>query len=468
MTRLLQLPWLLRQNESMSQPNTDFYLIVGKSTESITSKITTMGGVYAVKRLESKPENWESIVELMQSTHLRGVVLTLNESTYARMASGDYQVVSTALLDKLAVVPHIALVHEAVFGGSTTSAPSNNSNGDEEEWDGYTWNDFAAREHFGDIDEHLRIRVNGMLKAAEINPVTYKRNAELSILALAFIDDHQNNLLFRIYIPSGRLYENESAQLLTLFSEWLRTVRGHNVRQGGYQTNHGRVIEFFSENQNDNQEFTADLQQFSEFVASIEDRESSTMILQGLGLSENRAEEIVSRYARLLRRVQVDAKHERQKRILLINQELESELIETDLSIPLEAISTLVNQLVPTEPSLSSGNPILQLRQTPSASIVINNQFINKVKGTVAHHINGDVSYGSQPIELLELISQLGGSEQDGLMSAIGMVSDSNAPTVTRLNAKQKLKTFLINLGGSASSAAIGVGQAWVEKQMGL
>jgi hypothetical protein len=375
------------------------------------------------------------------------------------MHSKNYAEVSDELLVALSIVPHIILVHEALFAGEVR--PTEIANIDELD-DGPTE---YFRDYFDALDDAIRSQVNIMLAAHNLHPLVYRKNAELSTLASSFIDDQLSNLLFRLYIPSGRLYENESAQLLNLFNEWLRTVRGHNVRQGGYQTNHGRVVEFFADSQNGNRELSNDLQQFRSFIASIEDRESSTLLLQGLGLSEKEAEEIVSRYALRLRRIRVDARHERQRRVLAISQELESELIDTTPRVPLEAISSLVNQLVPMEPALVTEDSPRHIQAGP---ININNQFINYVEGVVANSINGNISTGTQPAELLEIISTLGGNEQGELHTAIEMVTDTSAPTNIRLGAKQKLKTFLLKVGDQASSVAFSVAQKWVEHQMGL
>ena len=47
------------------------------------------------------------------------------------------------------------------------------------------------------------------------------------------------NLLFRVYIPSERLYAAEAGRLLDLFRDWLATTRGHGIRQSGYRTASG-------------------------------------------------------------------------------------------------------------------------------------------------------------------------------------------------------------------------------------
>ena len=55
----------------------------------------------------------------------------------------------------------------------------------------------------------------------------------------------QPDLLFRVYIPAGRLYAAQTAELLQMFYEWL-SAHGYRVRRAGYRTVSGEIIEFFA------------------------------------------------------------------------------------------------------------------------------------------------------------------------------------------------------------------------------
>ncbi|GAA3301815.1 hypothetical protein GCM10020295_45960 [Streptomyces cinereospinus] len=79
----------------------------------------------------------------------------------------------------------------------------------------------------------------------EVTP--YKTNAELSVLTASFIDDHEKNLLFRVYVPASRLYATEADRLINLFHEWLSRTGNHPVRQDGYRTPSGQVYEFYGD-----------------------------------------------------------------------------------------------------------------------------------------------------------------------------------------------------------------------------
>lgn len=241
--------------------NSDYFLLIDSGSEAVKSKLSTSGINYIGKRLDSGEENWKAITRLARSVNCLGVVAVFYESTYGRLASDlkpvadeipisirsmDQSVVD-GLLSALSAQPNLILVHEAVLGGAAIYEGLDGEAEDEPpvSWDyGEEWSDKSARDHFGDIDERVRVRANERIASAGMKATPYKRNAEASMLSLAFIEDQQSNLLFRLYVPAGRLFENESAELLRLFHDWLTSVRGKNVRQGGYTTARGRVIEF--------------------------------------------------------------------------------------------------------------------------------------------------------------------------------------------------------------------------------
>ncbi|TVU64733.1 hypothetical protein FQP90_06625 [Paenarthrobacter nitroguajacolicus] len=442
----------------------NYFLTIGVTTESITSRIKVSGAGYVAKRLTSSPANWDKIITILGDGELSGAVVTLNRRNYEQLVSEQFSRVSVPLILALAKARSLVMVHEAVYGGASLLAASNEG----EEWDGYTWNDQAALDHFGEMDETLRLRVNDLLQSNGISPRVYKRNAELSNIAVSYIDDRLHNLLFRLYLPSGRLFEEETAQLLTLFQEWLMSVRHQRVRQSGYQTDSGRVVEFFSEDGVSAETWGSEIRRFSEFVATIENQDAAACMLVELGLTNSQAENLVSRYAKRLRRLQLDAKHERQRRILSIRQELESELGDHESEPDLESVAQLVEQLVPTSPG-REGFDSLELVRSPAQQIVnIHNQYFNHVEGVVAQHVNGNVVLPHQAEDLLRLVKKFGADGSDELVAATHELADKNAPQTMRLNARQKLKAFLVSAAQKTSDAGISIAQAWVEQQLGL
>ena len=59
-------------------------------------------------------------------------------------------------------------------------------------------------------------------------------------------EEEQPGFLFRIYVPSERLYAAEADKLLSLFHDWLTTTRGPGFRQESYRTASGTIYELFA------------------------------------------------------------------------------------------------------------------------------------------------------------------------------------------------------------------------------
>lgn len=464
--------------------NSDYFLLIDSGSEAVKSKLSTSGINYIGKRLDSGEENWKAITRLARSVNCLGVVAVFYESTYGRLASDlkpvadeipisirsmDQSVVD-GLLSALSAQPNLILVHEAVLGGAAIYEGLDGEAEDEPpvSWDyGEEWSDKSARDHFGDIDERVRVRANERIASAGMKATPYKRNAEASMLSLAFIEDQQSNLLFRLYVPAGRLFENESAELLRLFHDWLTSVRGKNVRQGGYTTARGRVIEFYAEDRADTTELQGEMQRFQEFLSLVENPSEAATLLIGLGVTPQRAGEIVSRYAIQARRLQIDVKHERERRSLTIRQALESELIDEIVDVPEDVIAEVVDQLLPDGPQLlavRSPKPLVR-----SASLVVNQQFINHAEGVIAQNIAGNAIHGLHASDLETLIANHAAAfEQGELLNALREFLDGSAPQKGRLAAKQKLKGFLISVGNKGGQLGVNLLQKWLEVQMGL
>lgn len=453
----------------MTRPS-GFYLAIGSVlTESSTSKLTTAGASYIVKSLHSKPENWVKIVGLLKSPNLVGAIVKFTGNDYERMAGDTYVGLADQMIEAVSKVPHLLLVHESVAGLATVVEAESSEPGDDD-YDEGTWNDKRAREYFGDIPGAVRSKVHAVLDRHGVVLTTYKRNAEASVLSAAFIDDVESNLLFRLYVPTGRIYEDELAKLLSMFHEWLTNVKAQNIRQSGYRTSQGRVIEFHGNGPSAADGWKSDFEEFSRFISLVDDPSAAKHMLAALGIEESKADEIVTRYARDTRRVMLDTKQQRERAILAVQQQLESELSEEAPRVPAVDIDALIQKLVPQGPfktappfSAAATGQILP----PQPTVIVNQQFIHRVEGIVAQSISGAVNVGTPLHEIAELIQQHGGELAAALETDARELADTGAPTATRIGARQRIKTFLIRNGARIEAAAFQAAWKWAESQIG-
>lgn len=448
-------------------------------TESVTSKINTAGSTYVLKLLNSRPENWERIAGVVDHRDLTGALVKLTARDFTRIASDNYEQAADALFRALSKKPYLLLVHEEVvtprdpeLGSAGSRSSAGTDQADEDDWlegggQDDDWDELSAREYFGTVPQEVRDTVQQRLAAHGLMVTTYKRNAEASIFSTAFIEDTLNYLLFRIYVPAGRLYEDELSRVLEMFHDWLGSVKGQTVRQSGYRTPSGRVVEFFGEQGMNAGTVSDELQEFARFLNIVEDSVTAEEMLQDLGVSPVRASELVARYARSARRVLVDTKHTRERLILDIQQQLESELVDELPDVSAADLGALVGQLVPESPfAASSVTRSLAAAQSNAASVV-NVQIIERVEGIVAQNVNGPVTVGTPVAELIELIRQFGDASADDLETNARELSDTGAPPEARLRARQRLKNFLSRNVGRIEQSAYNGARDWVVASMG-
>lgn len=444
-----------------------FYLIVGSVlTEAVTSRLKASGERYLGKSLASKPANWETIAELLSRDDLAGVVMKLTAKDYERILREDYRHCAERLLTALSRKRHLVLVHEAVFAPPRDDEPMPSEAEESEyiDFDEPEWNDRVAREYFGVLDPSVRSRVNELLERLQVEVTPYKRNVEASVVASEFVGDLQDGLIFRLYVPAGRIYEDEVSRLLTMFHHWLGAVKGLAVRQAGYQTKHGRVVEFYDESGTLASEAGSAMAEFDRFLGLLDNPPAAAAMLVGLGLAAARADELVTRYGRDARRVLIDARHERDRKLLEVRQRLELELADDMPALPLPLLTDAVESLVP-----PFAVRLVEATETPRAltrGVVINNQFIGRVEGVVAQVLNGDVTYGTPADDLIRIVRELNVPEQTEVEAAARQLSDSGAPGVARTRARHVVKSFLLRNAARIESSVYGLIWDWVKDQV--
>ncbi len=459
----------------MTYASHEFFLFVGSTdSEAATTRLRANGGFYRKKLLNSRPENWLDIAAMIASPQNRGTLVALTGNDYQNMCRPEYEEAAREVLDSLRGRPHLVFVHEAVFLTDEQRAAS-----DSEQVDRATQADVTPRltdddyygmtkeEFFGSVPEDVRQRVNRMLRERELEVIPYRTNAERSIVASTFIEDNERRLLFRVYVPSGRLYAQEAEALLGLFREWLvQTGRG-GIRQEGYTTSAGQVFEFFSAEGETEGGLTQDLEDFSSFLEScVSAPETAAGQLTAFGVDEAGATLIVSRFATRARRLSLDLRQRREERILSLKHHLENVILEVD-GLTGDALTTMLEELIP---AASAQAVIEGPMATASNSLTLNfsPQLISHVAGSVVQNVGGTVNLGPEAHQLLELVATFGGVERMQLETAVHELEDEGARGADRIAARGRLKRFLADLGNRGVGVGLNVVQKYVEHKLGV
>lgn len=287
--------------------------------------------------------------------------------------------------------------------------------------------------------------------------------------------EDREHLLFRLYIPSERLYAAEAYRLLSLFHDWLETVRGFRVRQSGYRTSSGQMFEFFADTSVVRSDLREEFDRFSNFLALCAEQPSVAAGMDALrGTGQAFTADFVARVGREVRRLQRDITHERERRMLDIQHSIEEELVDAGVelrAVPRAQIRAMIESLVP-GPSASDSLALLAapkpVQMTTPVTVNIEPQIIYAVESTIIHKVQGTVNLGPQAKELLALIDHFGGQDVAILQSALYELEDAAAPPTARSRSTDRLKKFLRELPRTAKEVGVSILEKYIEQKLGL
>jgi chromosomal replication initiator protein len=283
------------------------------------------------------------------------------------------------------------------------------------------------------------------------------------------------DLLFRVYIPSERLYAAEAGRLLALFRDWLVAIRGHGVRQSGYRTASGEMYEFFADASIVGTDLQGQFDTFSSFLTLCADNPSAAVdLLAGMNLGRVASSDLVSRFTREGRRLQVDLHHERERRLLFLRQSLEQELVENGVDLrqlPGTELGALFEKLVPgpsAPESLTLLAGPLHVVHTPPITVNISPQIVSTLESKIEQNVQGTVHLSPEAKEILSLIDRFAGDDVVDLRSAVHELEDEDARPADRSAARHRLQSFIRQLGGSFQEVGLGLVEKYLERRLGL
>lgn len=287
------------------------------------------------------------------------------------------------------------------------------------------------------------------------------------------LEDDKPDLIFRVYVPSGRLYASETDKLVSLFREWVGGVRRHRIRQQGYQTRAGKVYEFFSEEGPERIDLRQEFDYFSQFMTLCDsDPSRAAEQLLKVGFNRSVGAEVVARYGKEFRRLRIDLRHERERRILSIRQGLESDFLDQGIDqLAVTQISTLIEESIPGESAITPLELLGAYRPPNQSPFIfnVNQQFIlEDVKGNIIQNVQGTINLDPAAKQLLDLIDQYGGDQAVDLTSAVHELEDPDAPLADRNTSKRRLVKFVRRIGDSVQGVATELLTRYIETKIGL
>lgn len=439
------LPEPESENEAEYQldPAKPLVLLLGwVDHEGILSSLKASGRQYKKKLLDSLPKNWESTVDLFSQYKVTAVVGKVPAHVLSLVMDERYLDVREDLLTAIGAIPNQIFIFEDILEGEQKDRFR-------DEYRSYPSNEVMQ-------DAIIFLRKHG------IQILPYTTRAEVTVLAEAFLDDVDKNLIFRMYVPKGRLWAAEADRFLQLFQDYVTGIERLEVRLDQKRTEHGVIYEFHGHPPVGQNNLEADFQEFSRIMALFEvDSDAAAKLLAEKGPNARDIARLIAKYSKEAKRLQLDIRHEAEAKSLSIRHRLESELVELDpTNQEWQQIQTLINAAVPRSSSLSGDVLALGRAAVPltAKSVQITNfrpLFVGAVNGVIAQEINGNQHFELEHHQLMDLIARHGAEKTKELETAVYEIADKGVGNVGRLRARQKIISFLVEFGKKTESPRI-------------
>jgi len=440
------------EDEFILDPQKPLVLLLGwVDHEGVLSLLKSAKRQYKKKLLESKPDNWEKIRVIFNDFKVTSVLAKISPLAIKILDDKEYSEIRESLFDTLVTVPNRFFLYEDLLKGLQ---------------------DDRFREEYRPYpSEEVINRVISWLKSKGAELVPYKKNAEVTVLAQAFLEDTERNLIFRLYVPSGKLWANEADRFLALFRDYLQKIDHVSVRLDQKRTDFGVIYEFHGETPKSGTSFNEELDSFSHLMdLCINDTNAASLFLGSKSLNESEIASIITRYSKEARRLQIDIKHEAESKYLSIRQRLEAELFElAPTSDEWNNIELFLNSIIPVSGS-SFLKPLVYKPSGDARNITLNirPQFVQAVNNITAQEIHGNQHFLTEEQQLLDIVKKYGADKLPELETAVYEVADKSSKQVDKLKASKMLKGFLIEVGKKTGDVAISILQKFIEKQLGM
>lgn len=480
-------------------------LLLGSvNREGATMALKATKKFYKHKLLDSSLHNWGEIIRAFDEYKITSVIAKITRNTLFLAASNQYKNSAIELFSLISRTPHIVFCHESMMTGQVRDEeistptinkydqkiaklnPNSPSYFDDlmeleekrhKEEDRLNHieehNSLFYESYFSPPPDDIRLGALNLIYGCGVSITPYQKNFELSLLSSSFIEDQEHNLIFRMYIPASKLWSGEAEKIIQLFRDYLQRVSELDIRQDQRRTSQGIVYEFFGNGKLELQQLPEKFKEFTGFMEScVANPEAAKLVLETKNLNKLEVMNILERYSKEARRIHVDLKHERERAIMKIRHELESELIDHVREADEWAtIAQLINNSVPgTEGArLSTAfTGAAAVGRPTNYTINLRPQIIERVNGIVAGTINGDQHLTERDKELLKLIGKFGERDTTQLSACVHEISDPQIESSRKVEAKSKLLSFIFKVTDKIGDVAAGVLKSYLEKQVGL
>lgn len=448
---------------------------------TIQTALQTNNYYRTVKLLNTSIKNWESICKILEKDFENEILVIgkFTENSLFRMCLPMYEPVVKRLLNLIAKKRHLIFIYKSNLFGKfnylqVTDDEGNATYTDENTGDVYYYSDdklerWLNSNGVSEEEEQYTKKVNLLVKELNnsLNILSYEKLIDVEISGQNFIENIAEGLLFRIYIPSERIWSNEFDKFINLFRDYASNVANKELKITQNKTDSGIVCSLYSVNkdlaENEINDLYREFTAFMDICATNPDEAES--IVSKLDISIPQKQHILKKYIRESQRILLDIKHERELKILSIKHRLQNELQEFDLS------SDLNNYI---EKSISSSdfssNFIYGIQKVENQTIIIQPNIIDKVENVIISELNGNVNLNAEELEISKLIEKFSSNimEASELQTSLHELNDNGTTNDQKRSASQRIYSFLSKVADKVGDVGVALLSKYLEQKIGL
>lgn len=455
---------------------------------SIYTTIKTNGYESTTKLLKSSIKNWETICSIFQEDEKKELLVMgkFTESVLFIFSLPEYKEISEKILKFIKERKHIIFIYHSNFFKDFSCTKKEiwdesiyevNEEGDFigikrvnalEKW----LNDYDVQidstTYIRNVEQFIdRLNKNGF------NITPYRKLIEVEVAGQNFIESSDQGLLFQLYVPNKRIWSNELDKFIILFRDFASNVTNEEVKVIQDRTDRGITFSIYSKSKKISSENIEELfNEFTKFLdVCVQDPNSAIKILEETTeVPKESIPALVYKYSKEGKRLMIDLKQEREKKILSIKHQLETDITEYEIGANLpELISQSIPMINSPSDLFNNGN------YTKSQTVIINNnnnnqQYINKVEGIVSKEIHGNIDFTFEDRQLNEVIEQYAEDKAELalLKSAHNEMKDNGVSKSKKIVAWQKLQKFLGKVGEKVGDVGVDLLKKYLEGQLDL
>lgn len=440
--------------------------------EGVMSTLRSSGRYFRTARLVEL-NGWNSVNELFERYDVSAVVAKFSVTALLHIGAFGRRSDADELLRRIAPLPHVVFMSEGFFSGEAVDSAARDAALVFDRESALKVQEVtvgATTIRPGEI-ERLRLGIE-RIKSSALRVVVSANDAEITVAAEQFLHEAERGLLFRAYVPSGRIWENEFDRMIALFKDFLVRITNAEVRLEQTRTNWGVSYAFYGDGLTP-QRVAADFDDFTHLlnISATDPAAAESILNNKYSLPAKDVAAIIAKWSKEARRLHVDVIQDRERKLLNIRHGFQSELYESVPDLDMRSVERIIDAALPESLTVIPAQRhalTINIFQQPQISFKFTEQHIEKLDGIVAREIYGDIQISAIEKQFVDTIVAHGAGDVGDLTTALYELRDPGIPNAERVSAGQRLRTFLLRIANELPAVAFGVLQSYIEKTLNL